>query len=292
MGQRSDVIVRGKTGLDAQRPYYMRNNLSTICALPRQPHGLATIYYQDSDSDKTPSSQAQNFTEDRLKCSNEPLNTTTPLVEIPAKTPDKTVTIQILDTLNATGHENYLMNNQTFRVNFNQPVLRLANQGNFNFSPELNVYSTDTSSIVRVVWENQKIDPSRPGFNNLTFAHPMHMHGHDFQVLSSGTGPWDGTIINADNPLRRDTHVMPPNGHLVVQFETDNPGVWPFHCHVAWHASAGFFVNFLERPLDLPKRKEIPRVMKETCTAWDKYSETSVVNQIDSGLKDRLKERS
>lgn len=244
---------------------------------------------------KPPPSKAQSFTEGRLSCSNEPLNITTPLVKIPAKIPDKTVTIQVLDSLNATGHENYLMTNQIFRVNFNQPILRLADEGQFSspLNSEWNVYSTGQSRVVRVVWENQKFDPSQPGFDKLTFAHPLHMHGHDYQVLSSGTGPWDGTIVNADNPLRRDPHIMPPNGHLVVQFETDNPGVWPFQCHIACHTSAGFLVNFLERPSDVPKRKGIGRVMKETCTAWDAWNSQNVVSQIDRSwrLKEGLKER-
>ena len=103
---------------------------------------------QRFDANQTPFSKVQNFTEGRLNCSNEPLNITTPLVAIPANIPDKTVTIQILGSLNATGHENHLMNNQTFRVNFNQPILRLANEGQFGFplNPEWNVYSTGQSA--------------------------------------------------------------------------------------------------------------------------------------------------
>ena len=66
----------------------------------------------------------------------------------------------------------------------------------------------------------------------------MHLHGHDMYILSAGEGPWDGTtIINPQNPQRRDVQNLSPHGHLVMQFEADNPGVWPFHCHIAWHLS-------------------------------------------------------
>ena len=31
--------------------------------------------------------------------------------------------------------------------------------------------------------------------------------------------------------------MVQPGGHIVLQYEADNPGVWPFHCHIAWHLS-------------------------------------------------------
>lgn len=215
----------------------MRANLSTICGLPGQPHGLAAIYYSDADyeSNKTPMSKVQAFSDSRLGRANEPLNSTVPLSVSPAKKPDKVIHLQITDSVNATGNEAYLVNYQTFQVNYNEPVLKLANEGNFSYpsDPRWNVISTGDSKVVRVVWESQNFDPKNPQLYNLTFAHPMHMHGHDWQVLSSGFGEWDGTVANPKNPLRRDTHILPPNGHLVMQFETDNPGIWPSHCHVA-----------------------------------------------------------
>lgn len=98
------------------------------------------------------------------------------------------------------------------------------------------------------------------------------MHGHDFQVLHEGGGTWDGTtIINAHNPQRRDTQMLRPGGHIVLQFEADNPGIWPFHCHVAWHVSGGLYINLLERPESI-SRLQIPNVIRESCRAWEQYS--------------------
>ncbi|KAG6127413.1 hypothetical protein E4U12_006656 [Claviceps purpurea] len=290
VGQRTEVIVRGKTDKkDTSRGYFLRANLSTICALPRQPRGLAAIYYSDADfrANKTPKSKAQVFSESRLGCANEALESTVPLHVSRVKTPDKVIHLQIEDSVNATGNEAYLINNQTFRINYNEPVIKLANQGNFSYpsNPEWNVVNTGNARVVRVIWENQKFDPKNPHLYNLTFAHPMHMHGHDWQVLASGFGAWDGKVTNAQNPLRRDTHILPPNGHLVMQFETDNPGIWPFHCHVAWHVSAGLLVNIMEQPLKLKARREIPGVMEKTCRDWNAWSSRNVVPQIDSGLR-------
>ena len=78
----------------------------------------------------------------------------------------------------------------------------------------------------------------------------MHLHGHNFWVLAEGTGDWDGTITNPQNPQRRDTQLMPAGStsvpsYLVLEWNTDNPGVWPLHCHSVVHASAGLLVNIL-----------------------------------------------
>lgn len=31
----------------------------------------------------------------------------------------------------------------------------------------------------------------------------------------------------------------------MIDFLADNPGVWPFHCHVAWHISDGLSMNVM-----------------------------------------------
>lgn len=113
----------------------------------------------------------------------------------------------------------------------------------------------------------------------------MHLHGHDYHVLSYGDGAWDGTIINGEGPIRRDTAILPPNGHLVMQFTTDNPGVWPVHCHVAWHVSAGLLANVMEQPEKIDAQQDIQTSLSETCNAWSDWSTRNVVAQIDSGLR-------
>ncbi|KAE9988549.1 hypothetical protein EG328_009682 [Venturia inaequalis] len=122
----------------------------------------------------------------------------------------------------------------------------------------------------------------------------MHLHGHEYQILAEGHGTWGGVITNPNNPARRDVHILPsakldlfgPSSppYMVILFEADNPGVWPFHCHIAWHVSAGLYVNILERPDDI-KNYNIPPAMSEMCKNWGDYAIKNVVNQIDSGLR-------
>lgn len=103
-------------------------------------------------------------------------------------------------------------------------------------------------------------------------------------LLYDGNDKWDGTtIVNPSNPSRRDTHNLRPKGWMVMQYNLDNPGVWPFHCHIAWHLSMGMYVNFMERPAEINKGL-IPGMMKQTCDAWNEYSENHIVEQIDSGV--------
>ncbi|KHF35734.1 Copper resistance protein A precursor [Paenibacillus sp. P1XP2] len=63
--------------------------------------------------------------------------------------------------------------------------------------------------------------------------HPMHLHGHTFQVLSKNGTPLGGAAEY------KDTLNVKPGEDYVVAFEANNPGDWMFHCHDLHHAAAG-----------------------------------------------------
>ncbi|MGF9798570.1 multicopper oxidase family protein [Brevibacillus agri] len=67
--------------------------------------------------------------------------------------------------------------------------------------------------------------------------HPMHLHGHFFQVLSKNGKPISGS------PLVKDTLNLLPGEEYVVAFKADNPGNWMFHCHDLGHASQGMMTE-------------------------------------------------
>ncbi len=69
--------------------------------------------------------------------------------------------------------------------------------------------------------------------NSKTEDHPMHLHGHFFQVLSKNGSQLKGS------PLMKDTLNLKPGDEYVVAFEANNEGNWMFHCHDLHHASAG-----------------------------------------------------
>lgn len=113
----------------------------------------------------------------------------------------------------------------------------------------------------------------------------MHLHGFNMYILHEGPGEWDGkTIVRPSNPQRRDVFLIRAGGHAVMQFDAaENPGVWPFHCHIAWHSSAGLLTQFLTNP-DEVRNLAIPNVVAETCRQWGRWTNTNIPDQIDSGL--------
>jgi len=118
----------------------------------------------------------------------------------------------------------------------------------------------------------------------LGVPHPIHLHGFDFFVLAQGSGSYDSaTPLSLDNPPRRDTAILPASGYLVLGFQTDNPGAWLCHCHIGWHTSEGFALQFVVR------REEIPAlvdqgVLDEQCSAWNSHATSQSVLQDDSGV--------
>jgi FtsP/CotA-like multicopper oxidase with cupredoxin domain len=71
--------------------------------------------------------------------------------------------------------------------------------------------------------------------NRTTMAHPMHLHGHDFQVIAL-----NGTRLSG---ARRDTVMVPAKGRVAIAFDADNPGRWPFHCHNLYHMATGMMTE-------------------------------------------------
>lgn len=68
--------------------------------------------------------------------------------------------------------------------------------------------------------------------NHSAWPHPMHMHGHHFEVISH-TGDTERV------GMKLDTVLLGPGEEARVAFVADNPGDWMFHCHILGHAEAG-----------------------------------------------------
>jgi FtsP/CotA-like multicopper oxidase with cupredoxin domain len=69
--------------------------------------------------------------------------------------------------------------------------------------------------------------------NKTGMSHPMHLHGHVFEVTEI-----DGQKIAG---AKRDTILVPPKSTIKVVFDADNPGVWAYHCHILYHLATGMF---------------------------------------------------
>ncbi|ORW07740.1 multicopper oxidase family protein [Mycobacterium kyorinense] len=63
--------------------------------------------------------------------------------------------------------------------------------------------------------------------------HPMHLHGHTFQLIKP-----DGS-----RGARKDTINVLPKQKLRVELIADNPGIWMLHCHNTYHKEAGMMTS-------------------------------------------------
>jgi FtsP/CotA-like multicopper oxidase with cupredoxin domain len=69
-------------------------------------------------------------------------------------------------------------------------------------------------------------------FRNMSMmAHPMHLHGHHFQVVAVNGTTFNGAV--------RDTVLVPSMAAVTVVFDADNTGRWPLHCHHLYHMASG-----------------------------------------------------
>jgi FtsP/CotA-like multicopper oxidase with cupredoxin domain len=66
--------------------------------------------------------------------------------------------------------------------------------------------------------------------NSTTMWHPLHLHGHSFQLANGGA--------------RKDTVIVRPKQRVSFEFDADNPGQWLTHCHNAYHAARGMMGVF------------------------------------------------
>ncbi len=64
-------------------------------------------------------------------------------------------------------------------------------------------------------------------YNHSMMSHPMHLHGHFFELDLPGRP-------------RKDTVIVEPHmGFMALEFVADNPGDWFHHCHNLYHLMGG-----------------------------------------------------
>ncbi|MFF7643857.1 multicopper oxidase domain-containing protein [Streptomyces canus] len=121
----------------------------------------------------------------------------TQAVALPARTPDRTYTVDLTGTMT---------------------------------SYKWGIAATKEGSTTLPVRQGQRI---RLVLKNDTMMwHPMHLHGHTFQLVTgSAAGP------------RKDTVIVAPMSRVTVDLDANNPGQWALHCHNIYHAEAGMLTT-------------------------------------------------
>jgi len=74
-------------------------------------------------------------------------------------------------------------------------------------------------------------------FNINQLSHPIHLHGQNFQHIAE-----DG--VDLQQPRELNTIEIAPGKTQDILIEAQNPGIWPFHCHIAHHQANNFSSGF------------------------------------------------
>jgi FtsP/CotA-like multicopper oxidase with cupredoxin domain len=77
--------------------------------------------------------------------------------------------------------------------------------------------------VIRLVNDKHVLHP---------MGHPIHLHGQRFLVLARNGVP-------NEDPVWKDTVLVPAGGTIDLLVDTSNPGRWMLHCHISEHLESG-----------------------------------------------------
>ena len=110
--------------------------------------------------------------------------------------------------------------------------LTLGEEAGYRFTINGRVHGEDVP-IAAKVGERLELMMMNAGM----MMHPMHLHGHHFQVVDVGMGRFNGP--------RRDVVAVPPGGMVTVAVDLDKLGSWFLHCHHLYHMATGMMTEVL-----------------------------------------------
>lgn len=83
------------------------------------------------------------------------------------------------------------------------------------YGVNVNAFVLKKNQVIEIVLNSD--DPGK---------HPFHLHGHNFQAVvrsEEEAGVYANNVSFPEVPMRRDTFMVRPNGHIVLRFRADNP---------------------------------------------------------------------
>ncbi|KAK6433718.1 laccase, multicopper oxidase, benzenediol:oxygen oxidorectuctase, partial [Oleoguttula sp. CCFEE 5521] len=275
IGQRYDVVINAN---QTEGNYWFRANVATDC-LSGNKNGALAIWSYDTVTAGTPTSTA--FAAAAAGCY-EPAGIT-PYWKQPVPSSqflNSPLTVGLTRASFTPGGELHVLwsiNGSSMNIDWSYPTMSYLMDKNTNYPTNLNVWPSTTEGN----WNYWLIQmaPNMP-----PVPHPIHLHGHDYFVIGYGNGQFNQSTasLNWANPPRRDTATLPGGGWLAIAYDSNNPGTWLMHCHIAWHVSEGLGLQFIEAPdkVTFPDAA----AYKKTCENWKAYEPTSYWKKDDSGL--------
>lgn len=102
-----------------------------------------------------------------------------------------------------------------------------ANMERYMWSMDGETFSEHTEPLLFAHHERVRINL----INDTMMPHPIHMHGHFFEVVNGQTGRY---------PIKHTVNVL-PGSKVSILMTADALGDWAFHCHMMLHMETGMF---------------------------------------------------
>ncbi|KAI1473144.1 putative multicopper oxidase [Daldinia caldariorum] len=268
IAQRYDVIVTADQASVADN-FWMRAIPQSACSATNDNADNIRGIVSYTDTASEPETTGYDYED---SCDDDSSN----IVPYISKTVGSTdaVTDEVAGIAITNGLFKWTLNSTSMLVDWANPTLKQVMEEVTDFETDDSVLQLPDANV----WVYLVIETT------LAIPHPIHLHGHDYFVLAQGTGSYSSSVtLNLDNPPRRDTAMLNPSGYLVLAFETDNPGVWLMHCHIGWHTSEGFALQFVERYDEIAAITDSD-LLTDTCSSWSTFQSSEGVDQDDSGI--------
>ncbi|KAJ2908874.1 hypothetical protein GGI21_002449, partial [Coemansia aciculifera] len=185
----------------------------------------------------------------------------------PALPVDRSLRLVLGNNLYSNGEHLDHFNNVTYASPLTPTLYSALSMG--DMAMDERVYGPQAHAVVLKHLEVVELIVHNPS----TLTHPLHLHGHSFQITEYGPADLQApnnktaapVVKNTGVPARRDTMSIPPAQYIKVRFRADNPGVWLFHCHMDIHFVLGMAMTFVEAPDVLQKTQTVPPEMLDIC---------------------------
>ncbi|KAI5285769.1 laccase, multicopper oxidase, benzenediol:oxygen oxidorectuctase [Ascosphaera acerosa] len=263
-GQRYDVVVEANADVDN---YWMRAVYQSQCSIVgnANPNGITAIVRYKGASSLDPFTAAGDLPQ---SCEDEPAENLVPWLprDVDSSTDSTQLNIQFYNGSEKQDFFQWTVGTIPLVADWSNPTNMLIQEGTFSFPDDANIHDLNKDGE----WAYYILEDG----TGLNVSHPFHLHGHDFAILGTGNGTYNGltAALNLKNPPRRDTATMPGGGWLAIAFKADNPG-------------QSLALQIVER------RSEIDSIWADEvdtydqmCTKWRQYYANSTYRQDDSGV--------
>lgn len=294
VAQRYSFILQPLDAKEDLKNYWMHAGFNQFCSKQVNPNFNhiveAVVTYtgaEDASTVDVPVSdwdynggevRCREFDQSLLKTMNPDLKV--PLVANGSKLPDIRVDLDVSFFIGAYQKTRGYFNDETYySYDKSSTMYELVTNANNNTIKNLNntdlMTTNENQFMINLNQRGSVVDFIVNNYDD--GAHPFHLHGHKFWVLKVGdSGYFDDSYyndgsdeMNFDNAILRDTFNIPGFGWAVMRFVVDNPGIWPFHCHIGWHMESGLLlqVNILQE--EYSTWDTFPEEWKAQCKAWE-----------------------